>query len=367
MTTPFERDIGDQAEALLAFSQSATPPALTRLLRGQYDRVVLTGMGSSHFAALPSWRRLVDAGYPAWWVDTGQLLDSPRLITPGTLLVATSQSGASAEIVAMLESRTPSRERPPSSPSPTTRQARSPGKRDALMPLHSGGEATVSTKSYLNSLAAHLRIASLLTAGPSQDAADAVKVVDEFSPSSLLHAAAADLTASSRWAPGLHRLRRPQRDRAIRRPYHQGSCEDSRRGIRRRPVPARPARTRRPGLTAVLFGGDAPVNPSLCQLGRDLLASGSAVLAVGDLDLAGATRSPRPPAMPWLSLLTAPSSLSTSASRSPEPRASPPAPSPTAVRSLLLYECSRAARRTRDGDSRSRPRRNRHPDCRARQ
>ena len=46
MTTPFERDIGDQAEALLAFSQSATPPGLPRLLRGHYDRVVLTGMGS---------------------------------------------------------------------------------------------------------------------------------------------------------------------------------------------------------------------------------------------------------------------------------------------------------------------------------
>ena len=40
----------------------------------------------------------------------------------------------------------------------------------------------------------------------------------------------------------------------------------------------------------MLFGGDAPVNPSLCQLGRDLLASGSAVLAVGDLDLPGANQ-----------------------------------------------------------------------------
>lgn len=40
----------------------------------------------------------------------------------------------------------------------------------------------------------------------------------------------------------------------------------------------------------MLFGGDAPVNSSLCQLGRDLLDSGSAVLAVGDLDLAGANQ-----------------------------------------------------------------------------
>ena len=103
MSNPFERDMDDQAQALRAFTQSALPLAVTRLLRGRYDRIVLTGMGSSHFAALPGWRRLADAGHPAWWVDTGQLLDAPGLITPGTLLVATSQSGASAEVVAMAE------------------------------------------------------------------------------------------------------------------------------------------------------------------------------------------------------------------------------------------------------------------------
>ena len=93
MRTPFERDVADQAEALRAFAQSALSPAVTRLLGRRYDRIVLTGMGSSHFAALPGWRRLADAGHPAWWVDSGQLLDAPGLITPGTLLVATSQSG----------------------------------------------------------------------------------------------------------------------------------------------------------------------------------------------------------------------------------------------------------------------------------
>jgi len=93
VSTPFERDIDDQAEALRAFAQSALSPAVTRLLGRRYDRIVLTGMGSSHFAALPGWRRLADAGHPAWWVDSGQLLDAPGLITPGTLLVATSQSG----------------------------------------------------------------------------------------------------------------------------------------------------------------------------------------------------------------------------------------------------------------------------------
>ena len=50
MSTPFERDMDDQAEALRAFAQSALPPSVTGLLRGRYDRIVLTGMGSSHYA-----------------------------------------------------------------------------------------------------------------------------------------------------------------------------------------------------------------------------------------------------------------------------------------------------------------------------
>jgi len=264
MTTPFERDIGDQAAALLAFSQSATPPNVSRLLRGHYDRVVLTGMGSSHFAAMPSWRRLVEAGYPAWWVDTGQLLDSPRLITPGTLLIVTSQSGASAETVAVLESR--------KSVAPTaaliaiTNDPASPLARqaDALMPLHSGAEATVSTKSYLNSLAAHLRIASLLTAGPTQDAADG----------RLAYIGYGDHSATALYAALITK-------EAAKIPAEGFAGGQFRHG---------PLELAGPGLTAVLFGGDAPVNPSLLQLGRDLLASGSAVLAVGDLDLADANQ-----------------------------------------------------------------------------
>jgi glucosamine--fructose-6-phosphate aminotransferase (isomerizing) len=287
MTTPFERDIGDQATALLAFSQSATPPDVSRLLRGQYDRIVLTGMGSSHFAALPSWRRLIDAGYPAWWVDTGQLLDSPRLITPGTLLIVTSQSGASAETVAMLDSvaRTATLIAITNDPaSPLARQA------EALMPLHSGAEATVSTKSYLNSLAAHLRIASLLTVGPAQDAADAVKIAAESGPFPLLQAAAADLTA----APDGRLAYIGYGDHSATAMYAALITKESAK------IPAEgfgggqfrhgPLELAGPGLTAVLFGGDAPVNPSLLQLGRDLLASGSAVLAVGDLDLADANQ-----------------------------------------------------------------------------
>ena len=93
--TPFETDIADQPDALRAFLTTADPAGLAEVLGRDYDRIVLSGMGSSHYAALPSWRRIVSAGRAVWWVDSGQLLDSPELVTGDTLLIMTSQSGAS--------------------------------------------------------------------------------------------------------------------------------------------------------------------------------------------------------------------------------------------------------------------------------
>ena len=55
--SPFEIDIEHQADALRAFA-SAAPTDLSAVLAQHHSRIVLTGMGSSHFAALPTWRRL---------------------------------------------------------------------------------------------------------------------------------------------------------------------------------------------------------------------------------------------------------------------------------------------------------------------
>ena len=67
-----------------------------------YDRIILTGMGSSHFAAHRVWCSLVSEGREAWWVSTAQLLETQELITGDSLLWVTSQSGESGEVVALL-------------------------------------------------------------------------------------------------------------------------------------------------------------------------------------------------------------------------------------------------------------------------
>jgi glutamine---fructose-6-phosphate transaminase (isomerizing) len=279
MSTPFERDIGDQAEALRAFAHSALPPGLASLLRGTYDRIVLTGMGSSHFAALPGWRRLADAGHPVWWTDSGQLLDAPGLVTPGTLLVVTSQSGASAEVVAMTDGRSPVARAAAlvavtnDPDSPLARRA------DGVVGLHCGAEATVSTKSYLNSLAAHERIAALMTGTPAADPGEMVKAVEEFGGTDVLRAVATGFVATG----GGRLVYIGFGDRAASALYAGLITKEGAK------VPAEgfaggqfrhgPLELAGPGLTAVLFGGDEQAHGSARQLGADLLASGSTVLA----------------------------------------------------------------------------------------
>lgn len=180
--TPFEADMAEQPEALRRLAGS-TLPDLAPVTQRSWDRIVLTGMGSSHFAALPTWRDLTALGHHAWAVDTGQLLDNEGLLTPQTLLIVTSQSGASGEVAELLDRRANRTARgvlvgvTDDEDSPLARAA------DLIVPLHSGKEATVSTKSYLNTLAVHrlLRAAfsrqdtARVQASELVDAADAVQ------------------------------------------------------------------------------------------------------------------------------------------------------------------------------------------------
>lgn len=128
----------------------------------RYDRIVLSGMGASHFAAYPAWLDLVSHGLPAWSVETAELLHhAESLVTEKSLLWLTSQSGASAEIVALIERLA---DRRPKTILATTADADSPLRRaaDTTLQLHIGEESTVSTGSYVSTLAAqHLAVTQI--------------------------------------------------------------------------------------------------------------------------------------------------------------------------------------------------------------
>jgi glutamine---fructose-6-phosphate transaminase (isomerizing) len=160
--SPYEQDISDQLTAIADQLAYELPPSLRQLELSGYDRIVLTGMGSSHYATIPIERDLVARGFPVWRIDTGSLLDFPELVTNKTLLWATSQSGMSGEIVALLD-KLDGVTRPAIIIGVTNdEQSALATQADILVALRSGSEATVSSKSYVNTLIAEYRTALAL-------------------------------------------------------------------------------------------------------------------------------------------------------------------------------------------------------------
>lgn len=102
-------DILDQPRTLEATLAGLEPsPALTnvasRLAEGKFRRVVLTGMGSSFHALHPLNLYLISHGFTALMVETSELVHyQSRLLEPGSLIVAVSQSGQSAEMIRLAE------------------------------------------------------------------------------------------------------------------------------------------------------------------------------------------------------------------------------------------------------------------------
>ena len=157
----FEQDMSDQPKALEKFLSAAFPAAVSGLDFTKFDRIILTGMGSSDYATIPLEIALAQAGLPVWRIQTNRLLEMPQLITSRSLLWMTSQSGRSGEVVALLN-LLGEKGRP--TLIATTNNTASPLARvaDHLLELHSGPENTVSCKSYMNSLAiTHLMAARL--------------------------------------------------------------------------------------------------------------------------------------------------------------------------------------------------------------
>jgi glucosamine--fructose-6-phosphate aminotransferase (isomerizing) len=289
MTLGFEHDISDEAAALRDFDQAPYSELLSVLLRCAYERIVLTGMGSSHYAALPSWRRLTAAGRPAWWLDSGQLLDSPQLITDDTLLVATSQSGASGEVVAVLDLLDHTNIN--CTVIGVTNDADSPlaTGADCVLQLRSGPEATVSTKSYLNALAAQDLIASLLLNTDCHEIGETVDVVADLG----LPLTMAEVATEFVGAPDPRLVFVGYQDHAATAMYAGLITKEAAK------IPAEgyiggefrhgPIELAGPGLTAVIFGGhDAAECASLIGLTRDLVDSGSTVLVIGGARVPGA-------------------------------------------------------------------------------
>jgi len=157
-------DILSQPEALRKAVSTLDFGKLTGLgeamRRGEFDRIVLTGMGASFYGIYPAWLHLAAGGLPAMWVDTAELIHhTPALVGERTLLWATSQSGHSAEIVGLVRQI---EKRPPAGLIVLTNDASSPlgqaaqkhqAESGAMLLLNAEPEQAPSTRTYLNTLA----------------------------------------------------------------------------------------------------------------------------------------------------------------------------------------------------------------------
>jgi glutamine---fructose-6-phosphate transaminase (isomerizing) len=151
------RDILEQPQALAhtleLLSTSKTLDNLaTRLHKDKFQRVVLTGMGSSFHALHPLNLDLVAAGFTVIMVETSELIHyKSRFFDPKTLIVAVSQSGKSAEMVRLIEMN-----RKRAAIIAVTNTADSPlaEHADTALLTQAGYEFSVSCKTYVTALMA---------------------------------------------------------------------------------------------------------------------------------------------------------------------------------------------------------------------
>ena len=189
-TIPYIEEILSQPVVLKAMLQNYDRTLLDEIRRavqsGRFDRIILTGMGASIYGVYPAYLLLAGLGLPVHWLDAAELLHySPALIGSRTLLWITSQSGRSAELIPLIDySRSPR----PGLLLATVNDLSSPlaSTADITIPIDAPTEKTVSTRTYLNTLAitqlAALAItvqdASELTALLNEAQADCVQAAD---------------------------------------------------------------------------------------------------------------------------------------------------------------------------------------------
>ena len=154
---PFVDDLFSQAKGVMDVVKGYDPKEMEeiskRYRKGEFDRVVISAMGASTFGTYPAWLTLVQAGVPAIWMDTSELLSyGSGLLNGRTLLWLVSNSGRSIETTRVLS-------RLDQFDSLTllanTNFADSPLAQaaDVSIPMFTGNDITLSTRSYLGTLA----------------------------------------------------------------------------------------------------------------------------------------------------------------------------------------------------------------------
>ncbi|HVN81296.1 MAG TPA: SIS domain-containing protein [Terriglobia bacterium] len=152
------RSLADTLDKLKA--EDSLKALVRKFGNNEYDRIVLTGMGSSFHALYPLSLRLAAGGLTPLMIETSELdYYYAKLLGPRTLLIAVSQSGESVEIVRLLEINN---QRSPVIAVTNSPQSSLALSSDSVVLTHAGPESTVSCKTYVATLVALVWLGDLL-------------------------------------------------------------------------------------------------------------------------------------------------------------------------------------------------------------
>ena len=175
MTASYLDEILEQPAMLAALSHGPDEETVeelreisSRLSGGEFDRVLLTGMGGSLYGSYPLYLQLSQSlSVPVCLVDTSELVQQfPDVISRRSLMIATSQSGESGEIVELTKL--------PGIRAATTISVTNELKNslanwaDVRLASMAGPEMTVSSKSYTGGFACQHLLGAALRGGLPQ-------------------------------------------------------------------------------------------------------------------------------------------------------------------------------------------------------
>jgi glutamine---fructose-6-phosphate transaminase (isomerizing) len=203
----FLAEIAGQPEALrrAADAVPASAAALGRIARAAslaaVPRVVFTGMGASHFADYGPVTRLARSAIGALHVDAAELLHFRMpILGPDVVLVITSQSGGSAEPVAVARSL---RARAPEHRPFVVAVTNGPDNElaalaDIALDTHAGVEEGPSTVTFAGSLVVLAAVAEAILAGGSGSAGRDADLASDIGATRVRSAAKAAAAAAER-------------------------------------------------------------------------------------------------------------------------------------------------------------------------
>jgi glutamine---fructose-6-phosphate transaminase (isomerizing) len=151
------KDILEQPHALRATWQAlrgstAFDDVQHLLSRRKFDRLVLTGMGSSYFGLHPLALETAEHGWSPMLLETSELVHYyPHLLGPSTLVIAVSQSGQSAETLRLLQNNGNNHALVAVTNTADSALAHNA---DVTLLTHAGAEFSVSCKTYVSALMA---------------------------------------------------------------------------------------------------------------------------------------------------------------------------------------------------------------------